>query len=362
MKALVTGATGFVGPHLIAHLESMGDTVVDLELHGRPVDVTDGSAVAAAFAEHAPEVVYHLAARSHIGESWDSPAQALRVNVEGTLNVLMAASKTGARRILVVGSADEYGVVPESSIPIVEDTSLRPRTPYGASKVAAEYLALQAHLGSGLDTIRVRAFNHTGPGQAPTYLVPALARRIVELTRAAASTIPVGSLEAVRDFTDVRDVVRAYRLLVEHGDAGQVYNVCSGRGLAVRTVAERLLELASVDAELEVDPDLVRPIEVPALVGDCTRLREATGWSPEIELDQTLVDVLEDARSRRLGRPPLQPAEQRGDGARVVTEPVSGGVHHPQLDVGLGGGGERPRLRFGDDVVVGSVQDQQRPG
>jgi GDP-4-dehydro-6-deoxy-D-mannose reductase len=296
-KALVTGATGFVGPHLIAHLRAAGDEVVPLGLDGRRVDVTDAEAVEAAMASHAPEVVYHLAALSHIGDSWDAPSRVFRVNAEGTLNVLRAAAAAGVQRVLVVGSADEYGTVDRSSLPIAEDVPLRPRTPYGASKVAAEYLALQAHLGDRLDTVRVRAFNHTGPGQGSSYLVPALAHRVVEAEHDVPTAIAVGSLEAVRDFTDVRDVVRAYRLLAHQGEAGDVYNVCSGRGLSVRAVADRLLALTGIDARLEVDPELVRPIEVPALVGDCTKATAATGWVPEIDLEQTLTDILDEARA-----------------------------------------------------------------
>jgi GDP-4-dehydro-6-deoxy-D-mannose reductase len=297
MRALVTGALGFVGRYLVAHLAEAGDTIVPFEHDGAAVDVVDAAAVGDAVAAARPDVVYHLAASTHIGASWDAPAAVFRVNAEGTLNLLRACTRAGVDRVLVVGSADEYGAVAPDELPINEDAPLRPRTPYGASKVAAEYLALQAHLGDGLGTIRVRAFNHTGPGQAPTYLVPGLAGRIVAAERDHAGTIAVGSLDAVRDFTDVRDVVRAYRLLAERGAPGDVYNVGSGRGWSVREVADALLGASGADLDLEVDPALVRPVEVPALVADATKLRAATGWAPARPFEETLAEVLAAARA-----------------------------------------------------------------
>jgi GDP-4-dehydro-6-deoxy-D-mannose reductase len=297
MRALVTGASGFVGRYLVDHLAAAGDTVVPFGRAEGAVDVVDAGAVADAVTAAHPEVVYHLAASTHIGESWDAPATVFRVNAEGTLNVLRACRRAGVDRVVVVGSADEYGAVAPDDLPIPEDAPLRPRTPYGASKVAAEYLALQAHLGDGLGTIRVRAFNHTGPGQAATYLVPGLAGRIAAAERDGAREIAVGSLDAVRDFTDVRDVVRAYRLLAERGSPGDVYNVCSGRGWSVREVADVLLAASGPNLELRVDPALVRPVEVPALVGDGAKLRAATGWAPERPFEGTLAEVLAAART-----------------------------------------------------------------
>ena len=178
-----------------------------------------------------------------------------------------------------------------------EDAPLRPTSPYAASKAAASLLALQAYLGAGLDTIRVRPFNHTGPGQPPKFLVPALAHRIAAAERDGADDIAVGSLDPVRDLSDVRDVVRAYRLLAAHGTAGEIYNVCSGHGVTVREVAERLIGHAARPLRLTVDPALVRPVDVPRLVGDGTRLRAATGWRPQYSLDETLRDVLDAARA-----------------------------------------------------------------
>jgi GDP-4-dehydro-6-deoxy-D-mannose reductase len=219
-----------------------------------------------------------------------------RVNAEGTLNVLTACTELKTERVVVVLSSEEYGRVDEAGLPLTEDSPLRPMTPYGASKCAADLLALQAHLGDGLATIRVRPFGHTGPGQSPRFVVPALAARIARAERDGHEEIPVGSLDAVRDLSDVRDVVRAYRLVAERGEPGEVYNVCSGAGVSVREIAERLLARAQRPMRLVTDPELVRPVEVPRLIGSNDKLRAATGWSPEVTLDRTLADVLADAR------------------------------------------------------------------
>lgn len=298
MKAVVTGSSGFVGRHLVPHLRGLGDDVVTIDHNGSPpVDVTDAAAVRAVLQAARPDAVYHLAALSHVGRSWDAPEIVFRVNALGALNVLRACADTGVGRVLVAGSADVYGAVADADLPLTEDAPIRPITPYGASKAAADVLALQAFLGDGLPTLRVRAFNHTGPGQSTSMLVPGLARRIADAERSGGSKVGVGNLDVVRDLSDVRDVVRAYRLLVERGEPGAAYNVCSGRGVSVRDVAGMLLSLSDAPLELMVDPDLVRPVDVPRLVGSAAPLQTATGWAPEIALETTLADVLADARA-----------------------------------------------------------------
>ncbi len=297
MTVLVTGSVGFVGPHLTSHLENCGDEVVGVDQFGPvPLDITDADAVHGAFQDASPRVVYHLAALSSVGDSWKSPVASFRVNVEGTLNVLRAAIDLKIGRVVVILSSEEYGHVQESDLPITEDTAIRPVTPYGATKAAADMLAIQAFLGDGLATVRVRPFGHTGPGQTPGFVVPALAHRIARAERDGVDEIPVGSLEAIRDLSDVRDVVRAYRLLAEHGEPGEVYNVCSGVGVSIQEIADRLLARAKREIRLVVDPQLVRPTEIPRMIGSNQRLRTATGWFPEIGLDQTLADVLDAAR------------------------------------------------------------------
>jgi len=298
MRALVTGATGFVGPHLCAHLAACGDEAIDPGDNRTGFDITDPEAVTATFARLEPEVVYHLAALSDVAGSWGNRSLYLRVNIEGTSNVLQAAAATGVRRVLVVGSSEEYGRVDPGALPVGEDAPLQPVTPYGATKVAAGYLALQAWLGSQLETIRVRPFGHTGPGQSPAFFVPGFAGRVAAAEREGRDVITAGSLDPVRDISDVRDVVRAYRLLMDLGEPGAVYNVCSGTGVAIGDIADRLLSMAERPMRIETDPALVRPADAPRLVGDASRLRATTGYEPSFSLDDTLAAVLAEARAR----------------------------------------------------------------
>lgn len=299
VRALVTGGLGFVGRHLVAHLRDLGDEVVVLDRRGESgVDITDADGIRDAIVRAAPGAVYHLAGWADVGGSWHHPVDAFRTNAEGTLNVLLACAEAGVGRTLSVGSADVYGVVTEAELPLTEGSPLRPASPYAASKVAADFLALQAHLGQGLGVIRARAFNHLGPGQTDRFVAAALAARIASNEREGGDTVRVGDLSARRDFTDVRDVVRAYRLLVEHGVPGEAYNVCTGVDLAVQDLADRMLGLSTHPMRLEVDPSLLRPVEIPVLRGDASKLRAATGWEPTIPIDQTLADLLDDQRGR----------------------------------------------------------------
>ncbi|MHB8440134.1 MAG: GDP-mannose 4,6-dehydratase [Acidimicrobiales bacterium] len=290
MRALVTGGNGFVGKWLRAHLESAGDEVVSID---HEVDVTAPDAVTAAVHDARPDALYHLAAHSHVGRSWQDPGAVFRVNALGTLYVLEAArSQTPMPRVLLVSSAEVYGVVDPSQLPTAEDAPLAPVTPYAASKVAAEYLGRQVHAAHGLPVIVARPFNHVGPGQGPGFVVPSVAERLAEVRRNGGRTMALGNLTAKRDLTDVRDVVRAYRMLVERAVPGDTYNVCSGRTVAVEDLARRMIELAGMDLELVTDPSLVRPVDVPVVWGDAGKLRAVTGWQPEIDFDQTLRDVL----------------------------------------------------------------------
>ena len=298
MKALLTGASGFVGRVLHDHLIDSGDQVVALSRSTDGLDLTNREATKAAFASHDVDVVYHLAAQSHVGRSWDDPIDTLRANVEGTQNVLDAAHLApGQPRVLVVSSAEVYGSVDPSELPITEEAPFRPNNPYAASKVAADALALQAWLGREQDVIRLRAFNHIGPGQSPSFVCASLAHQIAQAEKDGEASISVGNLAARRDFSDVRDVVAAYRLVAESGASGAVYNVCSGVDRAISDLAEGLLALSSGDLTLVVDPDRVRPVDTPVVRGDNSLLVQATGWSPKFSLEATLADVLEDART-----------------------------------------------------------------
>jgi GDP-4-dehydro-6-deoxy-D-mannose reductase len=293
VRAYVTGGSGFVGTWLVRHLRESGDEVVASDLE---VDVTVASTVEESLVPAAPEVVYHLAGFAHVGESWSRPAVAFNVNALGTLNVLQAAGRCALKpKVVVVSSSEVYGRGGGTAFD--ESAELRPVTPYAASKVAAEFLGLQAFLGDGLPVVRVRPFNHVGPGQGEGFVVSALARRVAEAERSG-GTVAVGNLAAMRDFTDVRDVVRAYRLLALSGEAGEVYNVASGRGVTIQSIADTLVALATGPVRLEQDPALVRAVDVPVLLGDPSKLRRRTGWEPAVPLDATLGDVLAYWRQR----------------------------------------------------------------
>lgn len=290
MKALITGAGGFVGPYLAAHLEAAGDDVVGVD---RDMPIEDADAVRARFGDERPDVVYHLAALSHVGESWSAPAEVVRINVEGTLNVLLASIEAGVGRVVMIGSAEQYGHVKADRLPVTEDAPLLPVSPYGASKVAGEALASYAVRGRHLPVVMVRAFNHLGPGQGDRLVAGAIARQVARNERTGEREIRTGDLSPQRDFTDVRDVVRAYRALAIDGTPGEAYNVCSGRAVEVRALADILVGLSGRDMELVLDAERLRPVDVPILLGSNEKLRAATGWAPEIPLEQTLADILE---------------------------------------------------------------------
>jgi GDP-4-dehydro-6-deoxy-D-mannose reductase len=289
VKALITGAGGFVGGYLTTHLEDQGDEVVGLD---QDVDITDLDAIREAIVGAAPEAVYHLAAASNVGSSWAAPVEVLRVNAEGTLNVLLACEAAGVDRVLAIGSAEEYGKVDPADLPLSESAPLRPVTPYGASKVASGFLALQAFLGRGLGVVRVRPFNHLGPSQSGRFVASALAEQVARNEHLGHDVVLAGDLSPRRDFTDVRDVVRAYRLLVTAGEPGEVYNVCSGVDVAISEVAEHLIGRADRPMRIELDPERLRPVELPVLRGDPSKLRAVTGWEPAIPLGDTLDELL----------------------------------------------------------------------
>lgn len=298
MRALITGAGGFVGHHLREHLEGAGDEVMVTDRSTDGLDILDAASLLDLFRRTSPEVVYHLAGASDVGGSWQTPQATFRANAEGTLNVLWAAREAGTERVLTVGSADVYGKVTAADLPIREDQPLRPVSPYAASKAAADDVAHQAWLGYGQQVVRCRPFNHLGPGQTDRFVAPALAGRVAQNERSGHDVVLVGNLSPERDFTDVRDVVRAYRLMIERGRSGEVYNVCSGRAIAVQDLAEQLIAMAAIPMRLEPDPDLERPVDIPVLLGDNSRLRTDTGWEPRIALSTTLSDLLDDRRRR----------------------------------------------------------------
>jgi len=294
MRVFVTGAAGFVGGHLLPRLEASGATVTATD---REVDVTDPVSLGAAVRAARPDALIHLAAQSSVPGSVADPTDTFRINYLGSLNVLRTVAREApAARVLLIGSSEAYGGDGLDERAIAETDPLLPESPYARTKAAAEQLGALA-CSRGLDVVRVRAFTHIGPGQADRFVAASFARQVAEIAEGIrAPHITVGNLDSVRDFLDVRDVVNAYALLLDRKVPPAVYNVASGRGVAVREVLETLLELAGVSAEIEVDAGRFRPTD--RRVGDASRLRAATGWAPAIALRDTLADMLADWRAR----------------------------------------------------------------
>jgi GDP-4-dehydro-6-deoxy-D-mannose reductase len=307
VRVLVTGARGFVGGHLTAALRARGHEVVEADRAARDdvleLDVTDGLAVRAVFDLVRPDAVAHLAAQASVGESLEDPDGTFRVNAGGTLHVLNAAralTAEGARaRVLVASSAEVYGAQPRASYPLRETAPALPRNPYAASKAAAEALALAYARSYGVDAVVTRAFNHIGPHQDEQFAVAAFALQIARVAAGLDRVVRVGNLEGSRDVLDVRDVCSAYVLLLEGGgEAGEVYNVCSGTATTMRDLLRRLIEIGRVPVEVREDAERMRPSDVPISVGDASKLREATGWTPRIPLGAALRAVYDDACER----------------------------------------------------------------
>lgn len=298
MRSLITGGAGFVGQVLQEYLRAQGDEVIALDRNNGG-DVTDRDGITEAFRERRPDVVFHLAAQSHVPTSWEDPIATLRCNVEGTVNVLDAAhAASPTTRVVMASSADVYGAVNVEELPIVEQCSTNPKNPYAASKLAAEAMAMQSFHGRDQDVVRVRAFNHVGPGQSTNFVCAGLAHRIATAERDGLETVETGRLDVRRDFSDVRDVVRAYRLIAEFGATGAVYNVCSGTDRSIEEIALALADRSPQHLQFVARDDLTRAVDTPVVRGDASALRRDTGWEPEIPFDKTLDDVLADARAR----------------------------------------------------------------
>jgi len=296
---LVTGATGFAGGHLIAHLSSLGINARAWGHRATPaaaggstewtaVDLLDRKSVCAALEAARPSAIYHCAGIADVHGAWSAPASALRVNAIGTHNLLEAVRGIGLDcRVLVTGSALVYR---QSLDPITEDHAIGPTTPYGVSKLAQEMTARE----SPIHTLLARPFNHAGPGQSPAYATSAFAQQIAEIEAGRREAVlRAGNLEAKRDITDVRDTVRAYHALVEHGIVRRPYNVCSGKAYTMRTLLDILLSLARVRVTVETDPARLRPSDTPVVHGSHDRLTADTGWEPLIPIEQTLSDLLD---------------------------------------------------------------------
>jgi GDP-4-dehydro-6-deoxy-D-mannose reductase len=290
LRVLITGGHGFVGKWLFRHLKECGD---DPMLMGRNIDVTSWEDVRDVIERSVPDVIFHLAALTHVGDSWAMPLKYFEVNALGTLQVIRACEcLKKSPKVIVVSSAEVYGKVDPKDLPIFEDHKLAPLSPYAVSKVSSEFLALQGYWAKEMDIIVARPFNHVGPGQSDKFVVSALARRFIEAIKEGKNEISVGNLESRRDYTDVRDVVRAYKMLSEKGKSGEIYNICSGISRSVREIADIYLRHLESDIKLIVDPSLQRPSDNPVLEGSYQKLKNDCSWTPVIDIDTTLKDVL----------------------------------------------------------------------
>jgi len=309
LKALITGISGFVGSYLAEYLLDSGewevagtvygpyDNIADqcdrLELY--PAELSRLDVVTFILERAQPDAIFHLAAQPLVSASRRDPWGTIETNVRMQLNILEGVARVNpVCRVLAVGSSEQYGLVTERDLPISEDTPFRPLSPYAVSKVGQDLLALQYYLTHGLHVVRVRPFNHIGPRQRLGFVAPDFASQIAAIERGLREPVmEVGNLEAERDFSDVRDVVRAYATLITSGTAGQVYNIGSGESHAVQEILDILLSMSQVSVAVRQDPARMRPSEVPRIVCDCTRIREEIGWQTTISFKDSLRDVLD---------------------------------------------------------------------
>ncbi len=307
MRALVTGASGFAGGQLVAQLAERGDEVVALVRRAAAgatapehvvADLLDREATVAAIARARPDVVFHLAApQTSVGRSWDDAAATIGGNLTTAVNVLDAAARLDAApRTVVVSSSEVFGTPAGRALPLREDAPLSPESPYGESKALVESVARFYAERLSADVVIARPFNHTGPGQPPPFVVPSLAAQVAAAERAGGGEVRVGNLSARRDFSDVRDVAAAYIRIAEAAETGSVVHVASGEAHSVQELLDTLVAAAEVDVEVVPDPELWRPSDAPLVVGDASRLR-ALGWRPRFSIEQTLADVLAEARA-----------------------------------------------------------------
>jgi GDP-4-dehydro-6-deoxy-D-mannose reductase len=309
-RVLITGCDGFVGRVLAARLERSGYEVWGIDrARGNPAlaprrhivaDLTDRDAVADALEQSDPDRIVHLAAQASVRASFDEPIPTILNNTLPALHILnWLKSSDKPVRLLAVGSAEEYGVAPPEAMPLSESTPVNPSSPYALGKSIQNQTCRAFASLYHVDVVITRSFNHTGAGQSDTFVLPSFARQICEIAAGRRpGPLRVGNLDARRDFLDVRDVCAAYEALVEHGESGQTYNVCSGRSHRIRDLLERLREFAGADVDIEVDPERLRPVDMPELRGDAGKIQAAVGWKPSIPIDDTLRSLLDYWRER----------------------------------------------------------------
>lgn len=310
-KVLITGSEGFVGQHLWRELESNGYEVYGTTLHspetGLPknvfvCDIASTEQLSSVFTKIMPDAIFHLAGWSNPGSSFTNPQKTFEVNVIGTINLLESVRKIDNfhPRILAIGSAAEFGVVAQESLPVTEKTVLNPNSPYGVSKVSSWFVCQQYVSSYKMDIVYATPFNHTGPGQLPGFIAPDVASQIALIEKGAKEpVIFTGDLSPKRDMLDVRDVVRAYRLLFEKGISGERYLISSGKSVPVVQVVDSLLSLSKTKITHQIDPTRMRPSDIPDQYGDYQKINQLTGWKPEIALEKTLQDLLDWYREKR---------------------------------------------------------------
>jgi len=317
MNILITGITGFAGSHLAeyildnhpsAHVHGMirwrsrMENIVHIQdrIHLVEGDLKDMSSLKKCLAEVQPDRIFHLAAQSFVPTSWKCPAETFAINALGQIHLFEAVlSLEISPRIQIAGSSEEYGIVNSNEVPMKETNPLRPLSPYAVSKVAQDLLGWQYFKSYGLKIIRTRGFNHTGPRRGEVFICSNFAKQIVEIEKKKREpVIHVGNLEAKRDFTDVRDMARAYWLSLEKGEEGEVYNLGTGKTYSIREILDMLLGMSKVEVKIAVDPDRLRPSDVPILLSDSSKFRRLTGWEPQIPFSQSLKDLLEYWRGR----------------------------------------------------------------
>jgi len=317
MRVLITGITGFAGSHLADHIlsehkdaevfgfvrwRSRRDNIRHIleRIHLYEADLKDIVSLKKALSQIKPDRIFHLAAQSFVPTSWKCPSETFSINAIGEINLFEAVLGLGMKpRIQIAGSSEEYGLIHPNEVPMKEDNQLRPLSPYAVSKVAQDLLAYQYFKSYGLDTVRTRGFNHTGPRRGDVFICSNFAKQIALIEKKKQEpVIFVGNLDAQRDFTDVRDMVRAYWLSLEKGKKGEVYNIGTGKAYRIKEILDILLSLAGDDVEVRVDPDRLRPSDVPILLSDSTKFRKITGWEPKIPFTQSLKDLLDFWRER----------------------------------------------------------------
>ena len=301
-KALITGSQGFVGPYLRRELAASGYTTVGLDLQEGDdtiaADLLDAGQVQTAIARERPDVVFHLAGQANVARSWKIPQKTVELNVVAALNLMEAVRAENLDcRMVMVGSSDQYGNLGEAGRRVTEDLAVNPQTPYAVSKMAQEEMAKVYVRAYGMSICMTRSFNHAGAGQGKGFLIPDFASGIVAVERGEAPCLRVGNLTARRDFTHVRDIVRAYRLIAEKGRSGEVYNVGSGRTYSTQEILDRLCVLANCPIPVEQDPAKMRPSDTPVICCDHSKLTQDTGWDTKISMDEMLFEVLNNWRN-----------------------------------------------------------------